>query len=240
MKQSVIRLALAEDHPVVRHGIAHIFDAYGNISVDILAENGRDLIEQITRANDKPNICMLDIEMKEMDGFQTAVAIKKMWPDMKILAFSSYRLDYYIIRMFLCGATAYVSKNASPAHIKAALETIYEGNTFYNELLTRQLCKDISTKRIKLPVITEKEMEVLKYSCSKLSFAEIALKMNTSVKSVEGYRDRLYKKLNINNRAELVIFAIQYGVVRLDIHPLTGSFPFTRTPPLNPGNFITY
>jgi DNA-binding NarL/FixJ family response regulator len=214
----LIHIAYADDHPSVRKGIIMLINSFGEFKVDIEASNGRELIDKIQAAEIKPDICILDINMPEMDGFATLGEIKKRWPDMRVLVLTVFDTEIYIIRMISYGANGYVLKSCEPAELKKALLHIYSIGIYNSDIVANIAFDAIHSKKVKLPNFTDKEISVMKYSCSDLSYAQIAEKMNTTAKSVEGYRDSLFKKLNINSRASLVMFAIRFGIVPLEVN----------------------
>ncbi|XZF13924.1 response regulator transcription factor [Chitinophagaceae bacterium MMS25-I14] len=216
-EEPVIHVAYADDHATVRKGIITFMGELGGISVDIEAGNGKDLLKQLEQAEHVPDICIIDINMPEMNGFDTLIEIKKRWPNMKTLVLTIFDHELYIIRMILNGANGYLLKSCDPTDIKKALVSIYNNGIYHSELVSSQFLHAIKNKEIKLPNFTEKELQVLKYCCSDLSYAQIAKNMNTTARSVEGYRDSLFKKLKVNSRVSLALYAVQAGITPLEI-----------------------
>ena len=214
----VIRVAYADDHKVVRKGIISFINKLGGILVDIEADNGRDLIKQIEQAREIPDICMLDINMPEMNGFDTIVELKKKWPDIKVLVLTVFDVEIYIIRMIMYGANGYLLKSCDPDEIKNAIFSIHNSGMYYSDIVTRQFFNSVINKEIKIPNLTGREIQVLNNCCSDLSYAQIAEKIGTTTRSVEGYRDSLFKKLNTNSRVSLSMFAVQFGLVPVEIY----------------------
>ncbi len=211
-----IKVAYAEDHEAIRKGIISLLDVMGGFDVMIDVSNGKELITSIEKTKVLPDVCIIDIGMPILNGFDTLVEIKKRWPQMGVLIFTIFATDMYIHRMILNGANGFLIKSAPPLEIKNALLSIYNKGTYFSEVVTRNYFRAIQEKKIKAIEFTDKELQVLKLSCSDLNYEEIAQKMNTTKRSVEGYRDSLFKKLNVNSRVSLVIFAIQYGIFPID------------------------
>ncbi|MCW3122580.1 MAG: response regulator transcription factor [Flavipsychrobacter sp.] len=212
MQPPIIRIAFAEDHVMVRKTIIDSLHAPGNMRVDIEASDGTELIDQLKKANDIPNICIMDIGMTPMDGFEATKITKRTWPDIKVLVLSVMSADMDLTRMVAYGVHGFLHKNSHPKELHKALETIYNGDIYYNELLTPQVHNDVKTGKRKLQELTEKETELLRYTVTHLSYKEIAHRTHTTEKSIEGTRDRLCTKLNIHTRQELAVFAVRYGV----------------------------
>ena len=214
---TVITIAYADDHKIVRQGIIEFINGFGGMRVDIEASNGRELIDSIEKTPSLPDVCILDISMPVMNGFEAAIEIRKRWPSIKLLALTMFHEDIYIIRMLLCGATGYLVKNCDPEEVKKAIIAVYNNGAYFSDAPTRNLFNAVRNGHVKLPNITAKESELLKHFCTELSYAEIAAKVGTTARSVEGHRDSLFKKFNTNSRVTLAILAIQFGFVPLEI-----------------------
>lgn len=220
-----VHIAYADDHKAVRKGIISFLNGLGGIIVDIEANNGKELIRQMEKANQLPDVCIIDINMPQMDGFETLVEIKKRWRSMKVLILTVHDTELYIIiRMIRSGANGYLLKSCDPEEIKKALFTIHTKGVYFSDVISSQFFHAVQNREIKLPNFTAKEIEVLKYCCTDLSYVKIAEKMRTTSRSVEGYRDSLFKKLKVNSRVSLALYAVQFGYVPLEIknHLLVG------------------
>lgn len=209
-KGEVIHVAFADDHVTSRMAIADFLKKLGGISVDIQADNGKDLIAKLKMARERPGICMLDVSMPVMDGLQALVAIKKLWPDMKFLIMSAFASEHLVIPMIRNGAGGYLVKTCHPDELKQALIDIHETGTYRSEFITKALWKDRGVE------LSEVEKDVLRQCCSDLTYAEIGKALGKSRKSVEGHRDALFKKLQVNTRTGLAMYAVQSGLVPLE------------------------
>src|SRR5882757_8789478 len=108
---SKIKLAIADDHEIVRKGVMEIISGFGDFSIDIEADNGKDLYNKLLAAEVLPDIVVMDISMPVWDGYETLTAIKKKWPEMKVLILTMHKHEFAIIRMFRGGANGYLLKN---------------------------------------------------------------------------------------------------------------------------------
>jgi len=156
-----------------------------------------------------------------MDGYETAVWLKKNYPLVKVLALSMYDNENAIIRMFKAGAKGYILKDCDPAELRAALDSINSKGFYYSEMVTgrlihtiNQLDEDDNTVK-NLIQLNDRELEFLKLACSELTYKEIADKMFLSPRTIDGYRDALFEKLNVKTRVGLVMYAIKNGIVNL-------------------------
>lgn len=211
-----ISLAYAEDHVVVRKGVIALINSLGGIRVDIEAGDGKELLAQISKAEHKPDVCLLDINMPVMNGLDTLTELRKKWPDIGVLVLSGVGLDMVIVNMIMKGANGYLLKNCRPEEVKEGVLSVYNDGIYFSNVVTRNYFHGIRNKEIRHSHFTENELNVLKKCCSSLSYAEIAKEMNTTTRSVEGLRDSLFKKLQMNNRVSLAMFAVQTGIVPIE------------------------
>jgi DNA-binding NarL/FixJ family response regulator len=163
----------------------------------------------------------MDIKMPEMDGIQTTTAVKQKYKDIKVLALSMFNEDKYIVDMMKAGASGYLLKNAEPEEIIEAIQTVYHKDYYFNEHLSITLIKQLAGNNTgggssqSLADFNEREIEVLRLVCQEYSNQEIADKICLSVRTVEGYRARLFEKTRSKNLVGLVIFAIKTGIINV-------------------------
>lgn len=221
--QLCIHIAYADDHELVRTTILSYIQNLGNICTDIEADNGLDLIKQLEAAADLPDVIMLDINMPVMDGYEALQKIREKWPHQKVLVLTALENDWHLIRMISMGINGYASKSCSPLIIKQALMSIHEYDYYYANTEEERFYTKIRSGEIKLPHITDKEREYLKFCPTELSYAQIAGKMNTTVKAIEGYMARLCEKLNVKGRLGLAMFSVQFGFAKMNLQELGKS-----------------
>lgn len=208
-------LAYAEDHTIVRKGIISLLHANTDIQVVIEAADGSHLIQQIKAAVILPEICLIDIHMPKMDGFECIAAIRRQWPDMKILVLTALTENIYIMKMLKAGVNGFLLKGCDVAEIKDALMAIRTAGQYYSGAFNRRSMNAIEDKLLTIPVLTKREHEVLRLSVSDLAYPEIALELGASVRSIQGIRDSLFRKLEVHNRASLVAKAVRMGLLYL-------------------------
>ena len=213
------KAVLVDDHALLRNGLAGLVRELG---YDVLfeADNGKEFIEKLKKDN-LPDIVLLDINMPQMDGYDTAAWIKRNHPDIRILALSMYDDENAIIRMLKNGAGGYILKDTEPAELKKAMDAVCNKGFYYAEMVTGRLIHTIhSMQEENSPAkavsgLNERELEFLKLAATELTYKEIAEQMHLSPRTIDGYRDDLFEKLNIRSRVGLVLFAIKNGIVRL-------------------------
>jgi len=181
------------------------------------ADNGQELIDQLKKVTILPDICILDIFMPVLNGLDTLIQLQEKWPEIRTLIFTGHNTDYYLIQMIRAGANGYLQKNCSPTELETALRSIYENGVYNSDIMTYKFYKAVKNNETKLPEFTRNEIELLKYCCSDLSYDQIAQKLGTTMRSVDWFRNSLFKKLHVGSRSSLVMYAIQFGLVSLDI-----------------------
>lgn len=214
------KIALVDDHVLIRNGLAGLINTFDGYTVLFQANNGEELIRRLS-PEALPDIILLDINMPRKDGFETACWLKEHYPEIKILALSMYDNESAIIRMIRNGAGGYILKDAEPAELRTALNSLQQKGFYYSELVTGHLVHTISKlgDDAKIPgsfQLNEREIEFLKFACSELNYKEIADKMFLSPRTIDGYRDALFEKLNVRSRVGLVLYAIKNRIVSID------------------------
>ena len=212
-------IAIADDHTLLRIGLAQLVESLGN-TVLFEADNGKELLQKLDRKN-LPDVILMDINMPEMDGFQTTQWLKQNHPEVKVLALSMYDNENSIIRMLKCGAKGYILKDSEPAELKAAIEAVMSKGFYYSDLVSGKLIHAINKlddddNGLKsLIQLNDRETDFLKYACTEMTYKEIADKMFVSPRTIDGYRDALFEKLHVKTRVGLVMYAIKNGVVNI-------------------------
>ncbi|HLX90503.1 MAG TPA: response regulator transcription factor [Puia sp.] len=220
MSNEKTHVAVTDDHVLLRRGLADLIRNLDGYDIVFEADNGRDFIKKLENYP-APEIVLLDINMPEMDGYDTALWIKNNHPEIKVLSLSMYDDEQSIIRMLKCGAKGYILKDIEPLEFKKALDEIVKKGFYSSEIVAGKLIHAInsfedSEKKNKLSLdINEREIEFLKLVCTELTYKEIAEKMFLSVRTVEGYRNDLFERLNVKTRVGLAMCAIKNGIVSL-------------------------
>ena len=210
-------IALVDDHTMFRKGLAVLINLFPGYQVLIDVSNGREFIDQLD-SDHLPDIVLLDIHMPVMDGYATAAWIRANHPGIRVLALSTMDSDTTIIKMIHQGARGYILKDADPKELQIAFEEILAKGYYYNELLTRKVIQSIhqsSSDSSAFPKLTDRETEFLKHACSEKNYQQIADEMFVSERTVDGYRESLFKKFNVGNRVGLVLYAIKNQLVQL-------------------------
>ncbi|MCP1455978.1 MULTISPECIES: response regulator [Pseudomonas] len=203
----VIRVALVDDHSLVRDGIKALLSVMPRLDVVGEAENGAQAIEMVGRS--QPDLLLMDISLKDMNGLELTRLLGKQYPSLKILILSMYDNYEYVSESVRSGASGYVLKNAPSREIIAAIEAIISGGTFYSAEIAQRLATDPHTDN----ELTPRESQVLSKMVQGLNNKEMARELDISVRTVETHRLSIRRKLNIDKPAALVKYAIDHGII---------------------------
>ena len=209
-----IRIALVDDHVILRKSLAILIELLRDFEIVLEAGNGQELINEL-KTKPIPDIVLLDITMPVMDGVETAWWLKQHHPDVKVLALSMIKNDFIIIRMLKNGARGYILKDCEPGELKAALHQVHEKGYYYNELIQPKMRSKDGKEEEPRIMLSEPELTFLRWACTEKSHKQIAEEMRLSPRTVDGYRDALFKKLNVNTRVGIALYAIKNGLVQL-------------------------
>lgn len=213
-----IHIAVVDDHTMFRKGICALINMFPDTKVLFDAANGKDFISQLKPPHN-PDIVLLDISMPEMDGYATADWIRINLPKTYVLALSTMDSDQAILKMIRHGARGYILKDAEPSELKLAFREVMEKGYFYNDVVTKKVLSSmhamVSEKNDTQTFvnITPRELEFLKLACSEKTYQDISKDMNLSERTVDGYRESLFKKLNVTTRVGLVLYAVKNKLV---------------------------
>lgn len=202
-----IRVALVDDHSLVRDGIRALLSVMPRLEVVGEAENGAQAIEMVGRC--QPDLLLMDISLKDMNGLELTRLLGKQHPSLKILILSMYDNYEYVSESVRSGASGYVLKNAPSREIIAAIEAIISGGTFYSAEIAQRLATDQNTDN----ELTPRESQVLYKMVQGLNNKEMARELDISVRTVETHRLSIRRKLNIDKPAALVKYAIDHGII---------------------------
>ena len=211
-----IRIALADDHQLVRSGIALILNSEPNYTVVQEAVNGQDLLDGL--AASRPDVILLDLEMPVLSGRETLEAIRTQNLDVRVLILTMHQNNAFIYQMMELGANGYLVKDADPKEMLKAIGKVYEQEYYFSERVSRAMLSGISDPTVKTSEnlsehgLTPREIEVLKLICQERTTPEIGEALFLSPKTIEGYRKILMEKSGARNMAGLVLFAVRHGL----------------------------
>lgn len=212
MKKPKIKIAIVDDHAMVRTGFSGIIESMSGFEVMMEAGDGEELLTRLEKADRLPDIILLDINMPVMNGYDTMAVIREKYPVLKVIGLSMYDNEISVIRMFRLGAKGYIEKGRDHKELQRALTAVSQGSFYHGEELSARILERMQNG-LPLMDVNEREKEFLTLCCSELTYKEIASRMNLSERTIHGYRDALFEKLNLKSRSGLVVFALQTGIV---------------------------
>lgn len=204
------RIALADDHAVLRSGLAELLKKM-EYEVPFECSNGDELIKRLA-AGDVPDLVLLDINMPVMNGFDTADWIREHFPLLPVLALSMYDDDAAIIKMLRCGAKGYVLKEAEAGQLRTAIEDVMTKGFHYSDLVSGTVVHSLREQVDLASRLSEREIRFLQLAATEMTYKQIAAEMYVSPRTVDGYRDVLFEKLGVTSRVGLVMWAIKNRV----------------------------
>ena len=209
--EAPIQIALVDDHRLFRSGIAYLINNFHRYSVLFEAGDGEEMIKKI-QSKLKPDIILLDISMPKMDGISTARWLRTNHPDIKIIVLSMFEDAEKVLTMVRMGVKGYLLKDSEPVDFEDALMKVANDEIYYPDFVTRHLAHNINID-FTLAKLNSREIEFLKLSATELTYKEIAEHMCISSRTVDGYRDQLFEKLQIKSRIGLVLYAIKNKLI---------------------------
>jgi two-component system invasion response regulator UvrY len=210
-----IQVAIADDHTLLRKALAKLIGSFEGYAVLFEADNGKEIKKKINE-HLVPDLILLDVNMPEMDGFETAGWLNKNYPKIKVLALSMFNDERTIIRMLRQGARGYIMKNIDPEELKKALDSVVKKNFYLSEEISGKIISGLhkdADRTEGLPQLSQKEKDFLRHVCSEVTYKDIAAKMFVSPRTVDEYRNSLFEKLKVRTRVGLVMYAIRNGLV---------------------------
>jgi two-component system, NarL family, invasion response regulator UvrY len=209
-----IQVAIVDDHNLLRKALAKLISSFENYAVLFEGNSGKEIKARIA-LQVIPDIILLDVNMPDMDGYETVRWLNKNYPQVKVLALSMFSDETTIIRMLRLGAKGYILKNIEPEELKLALDSIMKKDFYLSDYISGKIIsglhKDLGNPDEQI-ILSDKEKEFLRLVCSELTYKDIADKMFISHRTVDNYRNVLFDKLKVRSRVGLVMYAIKNGL----------------------------
>ena len=211
----MIRIIIADDHQMFIDGLKSLLVSQENISVVGEAHNGIEVLKLLE--SKRADIVLMDISMPVMDGIETTMLLLSQFPKTLVLMLTMHNTSNFIERLIRAGASGYILKNTGKQELMSAIETVYNGKTFFSKEVTTRLIESMQEKKHSVydhleVVLTAKEKQVIKLVSQGHTSIEIATKLSLSPYTVESHRKNVMNKLNIRNAAGLVKYAMQNGL----------------------------
>lgn len=213
----MIKIIIADDHQLVAEGLKSIIEQNDQFKVIALANNGADLLQKLQIVT--PDIIMMDIDMPVLNGIEATQQVRKLYPEIKIIILSLHEEKGLVKKMTDMGASGFIIKNSDKDELSIAINRVFQGGIYFSSALTMNIISQQITPAIpgsyddKKTLLTDREIEVLKYIAEGLSNKEIGDKLFISHRTVDTHRTNLMKKLEVNNIAGLIRYAIKNGFI---------------------------
>jgi len=207
-----IRILLADDHAVVRHGFKMILSAQSDMEIVGEAGNGREAVD--LAADLRPDVVVMDVAMPELNGIEATRRLTAANPHARVIALSMHKDSVYVREILRAGARGYLLKDSGPADLVAAVRAIASGEGYLSPAVSDAVLNDYR-KHVTDPIdlLSSREREVLQMLAEGKTNKEIAVVLNLSVYTVDAHRGRIMEKLNLHSINELVRFAVRNGLV---------------------------
>jgi len=211
---NAIRIVIADDHEIVLDGYISILSQIKNFEVVAKASNGREVLQQLQSTH--ADVVLLDLNMPVMDGIETTIKVKELFPNVKIIILTMFDDAAHIKKLIDLGVNGYLLKNTDKNTLVRAIETVFEGKSFFDSEITKTILNGFK-QRIKLEneevTLSERELEIIALIASGMQTNEISEALFLSPHTVKTHRKNINLKLGIHNPAELILFAKKKNLI---------------------------
>lgn len=215
MESQIIKIALADDHAMFRTALASVINKTGNFSIIIEASNGNELIAKMQKGI-IPDIVLLDLNMPELDGNDTARWLQTNYPDVHVIVLTMYHTDQMMIRLLQSGVKGFLTKDMELSELRSALNNVIRSGYHHTNSTTGRLIslfrKSQEHSTLLKSMLSDMEYRFLRLVCTDLTYKEIAKEMHLSNRAVDNIRDTLFGKLEVKSRVGLVMYSIRHGI----------------------------
>jgi two-component system, NarL family, invasion response regulator UvrY len=217
LQKKPVKIALVDDHNLIRDALAFVINNFENCKVICVASNGVEFIEKL-QPHELPDLVILDLNMPKMDGYEVTKWLRNNYPDIYVLILTMYDSELSLLRLLQWGARGFLKKDIHPDELKNAIELTIKTGYYYSNNAAGKMVNmlkngELNTPLVNTIILSEHELAFLKLASTDKTYKEIAMEMNISPRTIDNYRDSLFLKLNVKSRVGLVVYAIKNGVV---------------------------
>ena len=218
MKQALIKIAMVDDHVLLRNALSSLINNTGKCSVLYEVSNGKELIEKL-HSSAQPDIVILDLNMPEMNGQETAEYLQKNHPEIKVLMLTMYDSELALIRLLKAGVKGFMKKDIHPSELLSAIEFVHQHGYYYSSHTSSKLANlfidsDDKSKSFERILMSELELTFMKLVCSEMTYKEIASELKMNPRAIDGMRDTLFTRLDVKSRVGLAMYSIKHGIMQ--------------------------
>ena len=214
-----VTVLLADDHPIVRQGLRHLFEAQPDMRIVGEASDGLQAVQFTEKF--KPNVLILDIMMPGLNGLEVLRQVKERSPASCCIVLSMQSADVYVVEALKAGALGYVLKETGPSELLNAVQQVIQGQRYLSPKISERLIDVLIQTSEKIPAdpyqtLTNREREVLQMAAEGSTSSEIAKRLSISPRTAELHRGRMMNKLGLHSQTELIRYALKRGILPLD------------------------
>jgi two-component system, NarL family, invasion response regulator UvrY len=213
-KRTMIRIALVDDHAMVRAGLRQFFSDHIDLQVVAEAANGREAMDLARKQ--EIDVMVMDISMPDQSGVDVLKAIKLRWPELPVLILSSFPEAHYATTLLRQGASGYLNKDCDPQDIVGAIRTVFRGRKYISPGVAELLADGLGGAAEGPPheQLSDRELQVFLRLAKGEAVGQIALSMSLSVKTVSTYRTRVMEKMKLESNSDLTYYALKNGLIQ--------------------------
>jgi len=210
----MIRIAIVDDHAMVRAGLRQFFSDQIDFSVVAEASNGREALD-IVRKGDV-DVMLMDLSMPDSGGVDALVAIRARAPDLPVLILSGFPEEHYATTLLRQGASGYLNKDCDPEEVVRAIRTVARGRKYITAGVAERLADTLTGDGDKLPheQLSERELQVFLRLAKGETIGQLAVGLSLSVKTVSTYRTRIMEKMQLSSNSDLTYYALKNGLIQ--------------------------
>jgi DNA-binding NarL/FixJ family response regulator len=209
----MIRVFLADDHPIVREGLKRILSETSDISIVGEADSGKEVLRALQ--NQTCDVLLLDLSMPGKNGMEVLKQLRISHPYLPVLILSIHPEDQYALRVLKAGAAGYITKESAPDTLIQAIRKVQGGRRYISETVAERLASSVGKDPNKEPheLLSDREFQIFSMIAAGKKTSEIAEELHLSVKTIATYRSRIIEKMNLSSNSDLMRYAIKTGLV---------------------------
>ena len=212
MKNTVV---IIEDHILFSQALTGLINGFSNFNVLYSCQSRGELFNQLRNRYNIPDIILIDIDIPAIDVIETVSILNTQYPGVSVIALSREENKRKILKILSAGARGYLPKYAEQSVLKRALEEVVQVGFFYTTEVSNLLIESLHPQKKNEVELKDREIEFVKHACTEKTYKEIARDMCLSPRTIEGYRDAIFEKLNLKNRTGMVLYAIKNDIFQL-------------------------
>ena len=214
-----IRVIIADDHALIRQGLMKVLSLESTISVVGEAENGREAIDKAVSLS--PDVILMDINMPKVDGIEAAKEIKRIKPEVAVIALTIHDQEAYLVELIKCGVSGYVLKDVRPDELVRAIHQVHAGESYIPQVMMGKVLKELNrlstaAQEPDPDKLTPRELEVLQEVALGLSNKDIAEKLFISEKTVKNHLTNIFQKCNVTDRTQAVMHGLKQNWIHFN------------------------